>query len=62
MTPPSVNLTHLLKLRLVVARHDEMDAARWWNSLGMRGRHGARTWFSTDTLFHPSPCGLGHRA
>jgi hypothetical protein len=29
MTPPSVNLTHLLKLRLVVARHDEMDAARW---------------------------------
>lgn len=41
MTPPSVDLTHLLKLRLVVARHGEMDAARWWNSRGMLGRHGA---------------------
>jgi hypothetical protein len=41
MTPPSVDLTHFLKLRLVVARHGEMDAARWWNSRGMLGRHGA---------------------
>ena len=42
MTPrPSVGLTHLLKLRLVVACHGEMDTARWWNSQGMLGRHGA---------------------
>src|SRR5262249_1148666 len=39
--PPSVDLTRLLKLRLVIARHGEMDAARWWNSRGMLGRHGA---------------------
>jgi hypothetical protein len=39
--PPSVDLTCLLKLRLVIARHGEMDAARWWNSRGMLGRHGA---------------------
>jgi hypothetical protein len=41
MTPPSVDLTHLLKLRLVVTRYGEMAAARCWNSRGMRGRHGA---------------------
>jgi len=39
--PPLVDLTRLLRLRLVVARHGEMDAARWWNSRGMLGRHGA---------------------
>lgn len=43
MTPPlpSVDLNRLFKLRLVVARHGEMDVARWWNSKGMLGRYGA---------------------
>ncbi|HHH30350.1 MAG TPA: BrxE family protein [Polyangiaceae bacterium] len=36
-----VDLDRLLKLRLVVARFGEMDLARWWNSKGMLGRHGA---------------------
>jgi hypothetical protein len=30
----------LFKLRLVVARHGEMDAARWWNTTGILGRRG----------------------
>jgi hypothetical protein len=29
---PTIDLDRLLKLRLVVARHGEMDAARWWNT------------------------------
>lgn len=29
---PSIDFDRLLKLRLVVARHGEMDAARWWNT------------------------------
>ena len=37
----SLDLDHLLKLRLVVARHGEMDLAGWWNTNGMLGRHGA---------------------
>jgi hypothetical protein len=37
----TVDLDRLLKLRLVVARHGEMDAARWWNTQGMLGRRGA---------------------
>jgi hypothetical protein len=43
MTVPSavLDLDCLLKLRLVVARFGEMDLARWWNSKGMLGRHGA---------------------
>lgn len=39
--PPTVNFDRLFKLRLVVARHGEMDAARWWNTQGMLGRRGA---------------------
>ncbi len=35
-----IDLNHLLKLRLVVARHGEMDRARWWNTQGMLGRRG----------------------
>jgi hypothetical protein len=38
---PPIDLTRLLKLRLVVARHSEMNAARWWNSRDMLGCHGA---------------------
>ncbi len=30
----------LFKLRLVVARHGEMDAAKWWNTQGILGRRG----------------------
>jgi len=43
MTVPAatLDLDRLLKLRLVVARFGEMDLARWWNSKGMLGRHGA---------------------
>lgn len=37
----TVNFDRLLKLRLVVARHGEMDAARWWNTQGVLGRRGA---------------------
>jgi len=36
-----IDFERLLKLRLVVARHGEMDAARWWNTQGMLGRRGA---------------------
>ena len=35
-----VNLDRLLKLRLVVARHGEMDLAKWWNTKGQLGRLG----------------------
>jgi hypothetical protein len=31
----------ILKLRLVVARHGEMDRAGWWNTRGMLGTMGA---------------------
>jgi hypothetical protein len=36
-----LDLDRLLKLRLVVARHGEMDRAGWWNTLGMLGPNGA---------------------
>jgi len=36
MTP-----NHLLQLRLLVARHGEMDQARWWNTQGLLGPRGA---------------------
>jgi hypothetical protein len=36
-----IDLDRLLSLRLVVARHGEMDRAAWWNTRGMLGRHGA---------------------
>ena len=36
-----IDFERLLKLRLVVARHGEMDAASWWNTKGILGRHGA---------------------
>ncbi|QKS29581.1 MAG: BrxE family protein [Candidatus Accumulibacter similis] len=29
---PDINFDRLLRLRLVVARYGEMDAARWWNT------------------------------
>jgi hypothetical protein len=39
--PAAIDLDRLLKLRLVVARHGEMDGARWWNTQGMLGPRGA---------------------
>jgi hypothetical protein len=36
-----IDLDRLLKLRLIVARHGEMDMAGWWNTNGMLGRYGA---------------------
>ncbi len=38
--PVAIDLDHLLKLRLVVARYGEMDLARWWNTKGQLGRMG----------------------
>jgi hypothetical protein len=35
-----IDFDRLLKLRLVVARHGEMDRAAWWNTNAMLGRHG----------------------
>lgn len=40
MPPPKPNFARLLKLRLVVARHGEMDGAKWWNTNGVLGRQG----------------------
>lgn len=37
----TINFERLFQLRLVVARHGEMDAARWWNTQGLLGRRGA---------------------
>ena len=34
-------MERLLKLRLAVARFGEMDMARWWNTSGQLGKHGA---------------------
>ena len=33
-------LEQLFRLRLVVARHGEMDRARWWNANGVLGTRG----------------------
>jgi hypothetical protein len=43
MTQPTndIDLTWLMNLRAVVARFGEMDLARWWNTKGQLGRHGA---------------------
>ena len=36
----AIDLEHLLKLRLVVARQGEMDRAKWWNTRGQLGPYG----------------------
>lgn len=38
---PGLDFNRLFKLRLVVARHGEMDGAEWWNTQGMLGPRGA---------------------
>lgn len=42
-TAAAIDLDHLLKLRLVVARFGEMDLAKWWNTKGQLGLHGTTT-------------------
>ncbi len=39
-----LDLNHLFRLRLAVARFGEMDAAQWWNTKGLLGRLGAMAW------------------
>lgn len=41
MPSPTIDLDHLLKLRVLVARFGEMDLAKWWNTKGQLGRTGA---------------------
>jgi hypothetical protein len=41
MTQSQIDLDRLLKLRLCVARFGEMDLAKWWNTKGQLGGHGA---------------------
>ena len=40
----ALDLDHLLRLHLAVARFGEMDAAHWWNTKGLLGRLGAIAW------------------
>lgn len=40
LMPPTIDFKRLFKLRLVVARHGEMDGARWWNTQGVLGSRG----------------------
>lgn len=35
-----IDLDRLLRLRLIVARHGEMDRAKWWNTGGVLSRKG----------------------
>ena len=37
----NIDFTRLFKLRLIVARHGEMDNARWWNTNKMLGNMGS---------------------
>ena len=37
----AIDLDHLFRLRLVVARFGEMDNAKWWNTKGQLGRLGS---------------------
>jgi hypothetical protein len=39
-----LDLAHLLRLRLAIARFGEMDGAQWWNTKGILGRVGAMAW------------------
>jgi hypothetical protein len=41
MTAPTLELDHLVKVRLVIARFGEMDRAKWWNTKGQLGRMSA---------------------
>ncbi|MGV8080966.1 MAG: BrxE family protein [Syntrophales bacterium] len=41
MTLTIIDFSRLFKLRLIVARHGEMDNARWWNTNKMLGQMGS---------------------
>jgi hypothetical protein len=41
MAEYKIDLDRLFKLRLIVARHGEMDGARWWNTNGVLGSKGS---------------------
>lgn len=41
MQGETIDFVKLFRLRLVVARHGEMDGARWWNTGGLLGPRGA---------------------
>jgi hypothetical protein len=43
MSNYTIDMKHLLKLRLVIARFGEMDIAKWWNTKGQLGRLGTAT-------------------
>ncbi len=36
-----LDLARLFRLRLIIARHGEMDGARWWNTNGVLGPKGS---------------------
>ena len=40
MTSEPIDLDRLLRLRLIVGRFGEADAARWWNTKGQLGPYG----------------------
>lgn len=40
-SPESLDLDHLMRLRLIIGRYGEMDNARWWNTKGLLGSLGA---------------------
>ena len=40
--PSTLDLEHVFKLRLVVARLGEMDRLGWWNTQGMLGPYGKK--------------------
>ncbi len=40
MAATNIDFERLFKLRLAVARHGEMDCARWWNTQSVLGRRG----------------------
>ena len=48
-----IDLDHLLRLRLAVARFGEMDASQWWNTKGVLGRLGAMAWPRNFPRTHP---------
>lgn len=48
-----LNLENLLKVRLAVGRHGEMDHLRWWNTQGVLGKHGYTVYSRGFPRTHP---------